>query len=323
MDAVPHAKRDIGHRDLARVPFGETLRAAGFTGGTAHASLPPFAGYRGGPHDRGADAMPMNFDTIEWDVANGVATIALNRPKPLNAMTIGMISDINTALDAAGEDAAIRCVLITGRGRGFCAGADLTEFESGFDNASGERDLGLAMDRLFNPMIQRIRALPKPVLCAVNGAAGGGGANLALAGDIVVAARSARFTQAFVKISLLPDLGGTWFQPRILGAQRAAALSMLADGVPAEQALAWGLVWEVYDDAEFALRARALAERLAAGPTLAYAAIKRALNQASTASLDAQLDLERDLQRELGRTADHAEGVAAFRSKRPATFRGA
>jgi 2-(1,2-epoxy-1,2-dihydrophenyl)acetyl-CoA isomerase len=265
----------------------------------------------------------MGFTTIEWQVNRGVGRLTLNRPQPLNAMTLEMIGEIIAALDSARDDAAVRAVMITGNGRGFCAGADLRDFEERFNDTSGQRDLGAAMDRLFNPMMRRIRDLPKPVLCAVNGVAGGGGANLALAGDIVVAARSARFTQAFVNISLLPDLGGTWFLPRVLGDQNARALSMLADSVSAEQALARGMVWEVYDDAEFAGRAFALAQRLAEGPSLAYAAIKQALNTAATASLDSQLDLERDLQRKLGRTADHAEGVAAFRAKRPAQFTGA
>jgi len=265
----------------------------------------------------------MSFNTIEWQASEGVGLITLNRPKPLNAMTLEMIGELITVLDRARSDAAIRCLMITGRGRGFCAGADLAGFEADFNDAAGQRDLGLAMDRLFNPMIRRLRDIPKPVVCAVNGVAGGGGANLALAGDIVVAARSARFTQAFVNISLMPDLGGSWFLPRNLGAQRAAALAMLATSVSAEQAQACGLVWEVYEDAEFVDNSMALAKRIAAGPTRAYAAIKHALNQSATADLDSQLDLERDLQRELGRTSDHAEGVAAFRAKRPAEFRGA
>ncbi len=256
------------------------------------------------------------------DVADGVMTVTLNRPERLNAMSHGLIAAMNEALDRARDDAGVRSVLITGTGRGFCAGADLSGGGPGDVDADGRPDVGTAMDRLFNPMMRRIRDLPKPVIAAVNGVAAGGGANLALAADIVIAARSARFDQAFVRISLMPDLGGTWFLPHTVGDARARALAMLGTSVPAEKAEQMGMIWQVVDDAALMDEARALARRMAAGPTLSYAAIKRALNESGTHSLSQQLDLERDLQRELGRSADFKEGVAAFLAKRPAQFKG-
>ena len=256
------------------------------------------------------------------DVADGVMSLTLNRPDRLNAMSQGLIVAINNELDRARDDAAIRAVLITGTGRGFCAGADLSDSGPGEAGADGKPDLGTAMDSTFNPMIKRIRALPKPVIAAVNGVAAGGGANLALAADIVVAARSARFDQAFVRISLIPDLGGTWFLPHTVGDARARGLAMLGTSVPAEKAEQMGMIWQTVDDATLMDEARALARRLAAGPTLSYAAIKRALNESASSTLDRQLNLERDLQRELGRSEDFKEGIAAFLAKRPAQFKG-
>jgi 2-(1,2-epoxy-1,2-dihydrophenyl)acetyl-CoA isomerase len=256
------------------------------------------------------------------DVADGVMSLTLNRPDRLNAMSQGLIVAINDALDRARDDAAIRAVLITGTGRGFCAGADLSGSGPGAAGADGKPDLGAAMDSTFNPMIKRIRALPKPVIAAVNGVAAGGGANLALAADIVIAARSARFDQAFVRISLIPDLGGTWFLPHTVGDARARGLAMLGTSVPAEKAEQMGMIWKTVDDGALMDEAGALARRLAAGPTLSYAAIKRALGQSATSTLDEQLDLERDLQRVLGRSEDFKEGVAAFLAKRPAQFKG-
>jgi 2-(1,2-epoxy-1,2-dihydrophenyl)acetyl-CoA isomerase len=178
------------------------------------------------------------------------------------------------------------------------------------------------MDRIFNPLIRAMRALPKPIVAAVNGVAAGGGANLALASDIVIAARSARFDQAFVRISLIPDLGGTWFLPHTVGDARARALAMLGASVPADEAQRMGMVWQVFDDDRLMDEATELAARMAAGPTLSYAAIKQAMNAAATHTLDRQLDLERDSQRALGRSADFKEGVAAFLAKRPAAFTG-
>ena len=252
----------------------------------------------------------------------GVLTLMLNRPQRLNAMSPALIEAMNHELGRARDDKDIRAVLLTGIGRGFCAGADLANGGPGDPDAGGQPDLGAAMDRLFNPMIRAMRALPKPIVAAVNGVAAGGGANLALACDIVLAARSARFDQAFVRISLLPDLGGTWFLPHTVGDARARALAMLGSSVTAEEAGRMGMAWQVLDDSALMEEAKKLAHRLAAGPTLSYAAIKQAINAAATNTLDQQLDLERDSQRALGRSADYKEGVAAFLAKRPATFTG-
>jgi len=263
----------------------------------------------------------MEGNPVLAGLESGVLTLTLNRAERLNAMNNPLIEAMNRELARARSDDKIRAVLLTGTGRAFCAGADLAG-GSPVDFAAGAPDLGADMDRIFNPMIRAMRALPKPIVAAVNGVAAGGGANFALACDIVLAARSARFDQAFVRISLMPDLGGTWFLPHTVGDARARALAMLGTSVPAEQAERMGMVWQVLDDAALMDEAKKLAARLAAGPTLSYAAIKQAMNSARTNSLDRQLDLERDLQRDLGRSSDFKEGVAAFLAKRPANFTG-
>jgi 2-(1,2-epoxy-1,2-dihydrophenyl)acetyl-CoA isomerase len=255
-------------------------------------------------------------------VADGVLTLTLNRPQRLNAMNNALIEAVNRELARARDDSGIRAVLLTGTGRGFCAGADLAGGGTVDSAAATPPDLGANMDRLFNPMIRAMRELPKPIVGAINGVAAGGGANLALACDILVAARSARFDQAFVRISLLPDLGGTYFLPHLVGDARARALAMLGTSLTAEEAARMGMVWQVVDDAALMDEATKLARRLGSGPTLSYAAIKQAINQAATNTLDQQLDLERDAQRALGQSADNREGVAAFLAKRPANFRG-
>jgi len=255
-------------------------------------------------------------------VTDGVLTLTLNRPQRLNAMNNALIEAMNRELARAKDDPAIRAVLLTGAGRGFCAGADLAGGGTVDSNAKEPPDLGANMDRIFNPMIRAMRALPKPIVGAINGVAAGGGANFALACDIVLAARSARFDQAFVRISLIPDLGGTWFLPHLVGDARARALAMLGTSLTAEEAQRMGMIWQVIDDAALMDEAGKLARRLASGPTLSYAAIKQAINAASTNTLDQQLDLERDSQRMLGKSADFKEGVAAFLAKRPAQFTG-
>jgi 2-(1,2-epoxy-1,2-dihydrophenyl)acetyl-CoA isomerase len=255
-------------------------------------------------------------------VESGVLTLTLNRPQRLNAMSQPLIAALRDQIGRAAGDSAIRAVLLTGTGRGFCAGADLAGGGTGAVDADGKPDLGAVMETAYNPLIRSIRDLPKPVIAAVNGVAAGGGANLALAADIVLAARSARFDQAFVRISLIPDLGGTWFLPHTVGDARARALAMLGTSVPAEEAERMGMVWQVIDDADLMPEATRLARKMAAGPTLSYAAIKKAMNQAGTNSLDRQLDLERDSQRVLGKSADFKEGVAAFLAKRAANFTG-
>ena len=255
-------------------------------------------------------------------VAEGVLTLTLNRPQRLNAMNNALIEAMNRELVRAQDDPAIRAVLLTGNGRGFCAGADLAGGGTVDAAAKEPPDLGANMDRIFNPMIRAMRALPKPIVGAINGVAAGGGANFALACDIVLAARSARFDQAFVRISLLPDLGGTWFLPHLVGDARARALAMLGTSLTAEETERMGMVWQVVDDAELMDEAGKLARRLASGPTLAYAAIKQAIHSSATNTLDQQLDLERESQRMLGKSADNREGVAAFLAKRPAQFKG-
>lgn len=243
--------------------------------------------------------------------------LTLNRPARLNAFNEEMHRALAAALDDA-QDKACRAVLLTGAGRGFCAGQDLADRNL----AAGAPDLGLSLENFYNPLIRRIRNLRKPVICAVNGVAAGAGANLALACDIVLAARSAKFTQAFAKIGLIPDSGGTFFLPRLLGEARARALAMLAEPVTAEQAESWGMIWKAVDDGALLPEARALAAHLASQPTQALALIKQALGASAVNTLDAQLDLERDLQRRAGRTPDYAEGVRAFMEKRPPKFTG-
>ena len=252
-------------------------------------------------------------------VEAGVQTITLNRPERLNAFNPEMHGLLREALERAGDDDAVRAVLLTGAGRGFCAGQDLSERDVGGDAVI---DLSVTIESLYNPLVRRLRALPKPIVCAVNGVAAGAGANVALACDIVLAARSASFIQAFARIGLVPDSGGSWILPRLVGRARAMGLALLGDKLAAEDAADWGLVWKAVDDDKLMAEAGALARGLAAGPTRAYGLIKRALDDSETNTLDAQLDLERDLQRKAGLSEDYREGVAAFLAKRKPAFKG-
>ena len=249
---------------------------------------------------------------------NGVLTLTLNRPERLNALNGALIEALSDGIKRAGTDPECRAVLITGAGRGFCAGADLAN--RAFAPGDARPDLGEALEKGLNPIIRGIRNLPKPVVCAVNGPAAGAGANIALACDIVLAAKSAQFLQAFARIGLIPDAGGTFVLPRLVGDARARALMMLAEPIAAEQAQAIGMIYRAVDDEDLMGESHTVAERLAAASTHALGLMKRALAASPTNSLDDQLDLERDLQREAGASDDYMEGVRAFLDKRPANF---
>ncbi len=263
----------------------------------------------------GDAAAPVLQESLE----EGVLTLTLNRPDKMNAFNVALHQALAAGFARARDDAECRVVVLTGAGKGFCAGQDLAD--RAVTPGAGRPDLGESIDKRYNPLVRAIRALPKPVVCAVNGVAAGAGANVALACDVVVAAKSARFLQAFARIGLVPDSGGTWILPRLVGDARARALMMLADPIPAEQAEAWGLIWRAVDDDQLQGVAREIAMRFAAGPTHAYGLMKRAFLASSANTLDAQLDLERDLQREAGAADEYIEGVRAFLEKRPANYR--
>lgn len=252
---------------------------------------------------------------IRVEARGDVRIMTINRPDRMNALDRAALQALVAALEAAGRDPGCRALLLTGAGRAFCAGADLSAFTPG-------ADLGADMEETWNPAARALAAVPVPTVCAVNGVAAGAGANLALGCDIVLAARSALFVQAFAKIGLIPDCGGTHHLPRLIGAARARAVALLAEPVGAEQAEHWGMIWRAVDDVALMDEAEALAARLAAGPTRAFVLTRRAFAAAAANTLDRQLDVERDLQREAGQTADFAEGVRAFLEKRAPVFTG-
>ena len=249
-----------------------------------------------------------------------VRVLTLNRPAALNSFTQAMHAELRAALDGAAADPAVRAVLVTGAGRGFCAGQDLNDPRMAAA-ADGKPDVGAVIEQNYRPLALRIQSMPVPVVCAVNGVAAGAGANFAFCCDIVLAARSASFIQAFSKIGLIPDCGGTWLLPRLAGRARAMALALTGDKLSAADAERFGLIWQVVDDAELPAQALALATKLAAQPSKALVATRQALDASQSLSLADALSLEARVQGELGRAHDFAEGVAAFQQKRPAVFK--
>ena len=262
----------------------------------------------------------MDFSTIDFTETDRVARLIFNRPERLNSFNPQMHEEVAQALRKVRDEGRARVLLISGQGRGFCAGQDLSDRNVAPDQEPP--DLGYSLENYYNPLIRGLRDLPVPVICAVNGVAAGAGANIALACDIVLAARSAKFVQAFARIGLLPDSGGTWILPRLVGQARAMGLAMLGDAISAQQAADWGMIWRCLPDEELMPEAEKLAAHLATQPTRGLAFIKQAINQSFANSLDEQLDLERDLQRQAGRTRDYREGVTAFFEKRPPSFQG-
>ena len=261
----------------------------------------------------------MTYEHILFEQDAGVATLTINRPAMLNALHVGVITEMIDAVDRGRDEGTARALLLTGAGRGFSSGADLA---SGAAAGSGPVDVGKVLETHFNPLLERLFALPVPFVTAVNGPAAGAGCSFALAGDIVIAGRSAYFLQAFINIGLVPDVGATWLLPRLAGRARAQAMMMLGERIPAQTALDWGMIYQVVDDAELLPTAQALAVKLAKGPTRAYALIRQGLLDCLDKPLTEALMVERRNQRVAGRTNDFVEGVSAFLQKRPAEFTG-
>jgi 2-(1,2-epoxy-1,2-dihydrophenyl)acetyl-CoA isomerase len=261
----------------------------------------------------------MSYQNILFDITGGVARLTFNRPDRLNSFNTAMHAETREALGRVASSDA-RVLVITGSGRGFCAGQDLGD--RAVTPAGTAADLGDSIEKNYKPLVLALRSLKMPVIAAVNGVAAGAGANIALACDLVVAARSASFVQAFSKLGLVPDSGGTWSLPRLVGNARAMGLTLLGEKLPAEQAAQWGLIWRCVEDAELSAVIDGLVAQLAAAPTRGLARTKQALYEGWGRTLEEQLDIERNYQRELGSTADYAEGVAAFTQKRPPQFTG-
>jgi 2-(1,2-epoxy-1,2-dihydrophenyl)acetyl-CoA isomerase len=262
----------------------------------------------------------MAYETILFETRSGAARLTLNRPDRLNSFTVKMHEEVADALSQVEADAEVRALLITGAGRGFCAGQDLAD--RAVAPGAEPVDLGDSVERFYNPLIRRLTSLPKPVVCAVNGVAAGAGANIALACDVVLAAKSARFIQSFAGIGLIPDSGGSWVLPRLVGQARALGLALTGQPLGAEQAESWGLIWKAVEDDKLMEEAETLLARFASGPTRGLAETKRLIRTTSARTLDQELDLERDVMRALGRSEDYQEGVAAFFEKRPPVFKG-
>lgn len=262
----------------------------------------------------------MDYQNIIAEEKNGVGYLTFNRPKALNSFNVDMHREVAEVLNLWTKNPDVRCVVISGEGRGFCAGQDLGDRV--VDPNAEAPDLGYSIETYYNPLIKTIVNMPKPVICAVNGVAAGAGANIALACDLVIAAKSANFVQAFCRLGLVPDSAGTWFLPRAVGHARAMGLALLGDKLPAETAKEWGMIWDVVEDAELKTKVTELAERLAKQPTFGLSLIKKAIHQSSNNTFDEQMLLERDLQRIAGRSEDNREGVQAFMNKREPNFKG-
>lgn len=262
----------------------------------------------------------MDYQNIIAEEKNGVGYLTFNRPKALNSFNVDMHREVAEVLNLWTKNPNVRCVVISGEGRGFCAGQDLGDRV--VDPNAEAPDLGYSIETYYNPLIKTIVNMPKPVICAVNGVAAGAGANIALACDLVIAAKSANFVQAFCRLGLVPDSAGTWFLPRAVGHARAMGLTLLGDKLPAETAKEWGMIWDVVEDAELKTKVTELAERLAKQPTFGLSLIKKAIHQSSNNTFDEQVLLERDLQRIAGRSEDYREGVQAFMNKREPNFKG-
>jgi 2-(1,2-epoxy-1,2-dihydrophenyl)acetyl-CoA isomerase len=261
----------------------------------------------------------VSYQSILFEVTAGVGRLTLNRPDRLNSFTAAMHAEVRDALGRLRPEGA-RALVLTGAGRAFCAGQDLND--RAVAPGAEAVDLGDSIEQNYKPLMLALRSLPMPIVAAVNGVAAGAGANIALACDIVIAARSATFIQSFSRLGLVPDCGGTWTLPALAGSARAMGLALLGDKLPAEQAAAWGLIWRCVDDSELAATVDSLATQLASGPTRGLVRTKQAIYAARGRSFAEALDAERDAQRELGASADYAEGVAAFAAKRTPRFSG-